>query len=58
MQNPQNPICKTCGSQPLAAGKPPVGRLSTTKQKGFVGFCKFCDKKQENETIRDKPTLE
>jgi len=38
----------------VAAGKPPFrikfgmrGRLSLTKKKGFVGFCKFCDKKTQ-----------
>lgn len=32
-QNPQNQICKVGGSQPLAAGKQPVGMLSTTSDK-------------------------
>ena len=31
----------------VATGKPTVGRLSSTKKKGFVGFCKFCDKKTQ-----------
>jgi len=33
IQNTQNLICKVGGTQPLAAGKQPVGMLSTTSYK-------------------------
>ena len=36
-QHPQNQICKVGGSQPLAAGKQPVGVLSNINLK----FCSF-----------------
>jgi hypothetical protein len=44
-QNTQNHPLAWAARNCVAAGKRAGWPLSTTKQKGFVGFCKFCDKK-------------
>jgi hypothetical protein len=46
LQNSQNLLFNVGGSQPLAAGKQPVGVLPPTK-KSFVGFAGFVGKKTQ-----------
>ena len=46
-QNIQNHHMAWAAAQPRRRRKAAGWQLSTTKLKGFVGFCMFCDKKQE-----------